>query len=54
MAKQEKNPEIIELARSLRGTPWCEEYENMISGMLYAYLAHTIKCMKSPILIIIY
>lgn len=35
MAKQQKDNEIIEIARSLRGTPWCEEYELMISGMLY-------------------
>ncbi|KPM44131.1 hypothetical protein AK830_g2414 [Neonectria ditissima] len=35
MAKQEKDNEIIQLAKSLRGTPWCEEYEIMISGMLY-------------------
>jgi hypothetical protein len=36
MAKQQKDPEIIELARGLQNTPWCDEYEKMISGMLYA------------------
>jgi hypothetical protein len=35
MAKQQKDAEMIELAKSLQGTPWCDEYENMISGMLY-------------------
>lgn len=34
-SKKELDPEIIELARSLKGTPWCDEYERMISGMLY-------------------
>lgn len=33
MAKQQKDPEIINLAKTFRGTPWCEEYEKMISGM---------------------
>jgi hypothetical protein len=32
--KEQKDPEILELARTLRGAPWCEEYEKMISGML--------------------
>lgn len=36
MAKAEKDAQIIEIARGLKGTPWCEEYEKMISGMLYA------------------
>jgi hypothetical protein len=34
MAKQQKDNEIIEIAKGLKGTPWCEEYEKMISGML--------------------
>ncbi|KAJ3562129.1 hypothetical protein NPX13_g8678 [Xylaria arbuscula] len=34
MAKNSKDNEIIDLARSLEGTPWCDEYEKMISGML--------------------
>lgn len=34
MAKTQKDNEIIEIARGLTGTPWCEEYEKMISGML--------------------
>lgn len=36
MAATEKRPEIIELSRDLRGVPQCEEYECMISGMMYA------------------
>lgn len=35
MASKSKNDEIIAQARTLKGTPWCEEYEKMISGMLY-------------------
>ncbi|CAI0645952.1 unnamed protein product [Colletotrichum noveboracense] len=35
MAKSRKDPEIIAVARSLQNTPWCEEYEKMISGMMY-------------------
>lgn len=42
MAKLEKDQEIIEIARTLRGTPWCDEYENMISGMLYNPLHPTL------------
>lgn len=34
MAKQSKDTELIELAKTLQGAPWCEEYEKMISGML--------------------
>ncbi|OGM44156.1 O-acetyltransferase [Aspergillus bombycis] len=35
MAATQKRPEIIELARGLNGVPMCEEYECMISGMMY-------------------
>ncbi|SPJ90294.1 related to E.coli galactoside O-acetyltransferase [Fusarium torulosum] len=35
MAKQQIDVEIIEFAKELKGTPWCDEYEKMISGMLY-------------------
>ena len=35
MAKQQKDQEIIEIAKTLKDVPWCEEYEKMISGMLY-------------------
>ncbi|TVY31982.1 putative acetyltransferase [Lachnellula occidentalis] len=31
----EKSQEIIALAKSYENTPWCEQYERMISGMLY-------------------
>jgi hypothetical protein len=44
MAATAKRPEIIELARGLRGVPMCEDYERMISGMMYVFCAnmHTI------------
>ncbi|KAJ5624423.1 hypothetical protein N7510_000732 [Penicillium lagena] len=35
MASKEKNPELIALARDLAEVPMCEDYEKMISGMLY-------------------
>ncbi|KAK2616222.1 hypothetical protein QQS21_000854 [Conoideocrella luteorostrata] len=35
MASSEKNPEVIAFARTLSNTPWCEQYEKMISGQLY-------------------
>ncbi|KAJ5905336.1 uncharacterized protein N7473_002252 [Penicillium subrubescens] len=35
MAATGKRPEIIELSRDLRGIPQCENYERMISGMMY-------------------
>ncbi|KAH6620416.1 galactoside O-acetyltransferase [Boeremia exigua] len=36
MAATQKNPAELEKARALAHVPWCEEYEKMISGMLYA------------------
>lgn len=38
MAATEKRPEIIELARGLTGVPFCEDYERMVSGMMYVSL----------------
>jgi hypothetical protein len=35
MAAATKNTQEIEKARNLSHVPWCEEYEKMISGMLY-------------------
>ncbi|KAF3909560.1 hypothetical protein AA313_de0205241 [Arthrobotrys entomopaga] len=35
MANTEKNPEIIQFAKTLENVPWCEDYEKMISGVLY-------------------
>ncbi|EPS34239.1 putative acetyltransferase [Penicillium oxalicum] len=35
MAASAKRPEIIELSRDLRGIPQCDDYERMISGMMY-------------------
>jgi hypothetical protein len=36
MAATQKNGAEIEKALALNHVPWCEEYEKMISGMLYA------------------
>jgi hypothetical protein len=35
MAATQKNGHEIEKALALNHVPWCEEYEKMISGMLY-------------------
>ncbi|KAL1859240.1 hypothetical protein Plec18170_002356 [Paecilomyces lecythidis] len=35
MAATEKRPEIIKLAQGLAKVPMCEEYERMVSGMMY-------------------
>ncbi|KAK9370331.1 trimeric LpxA-like protein [Lipomyces kononenkoae] len=35
MANTEKDEEFIAYAKTLEGIPWCEDYERMISGMLY-------------------
>lgn len=35
MAKQELDNDIIELSKGLNGIPVCDEYDKMISGMLY-------------------
>jgi hypothetical protein len=40
MAAIEKRPEIIKLSRGLTGVPLCEDYERMISGMMYALVAN--------------
>ncbi|KAL2755405.1 hypothetical protein ACRALDRAFT_2034520 [Sodiomyces alcalophilus JCM 7366] len=39
MAATEKDQEAIEVAKTLDNIPWCEDYEKMISGMLYNSLA---------------
>jgi hypothetical protein len=35
MAAQEKDTQEIEKAKKLNHVPWGDEYEKMISGMLY-------------------
>jgi len=35
MASTEKNQRLIEIAKGLDNVPWCDQYERMISGMLY-------------------
>ncbi|KAF7539047.1 hypothetical protein G7054_g2403 [Neopestalotiopsis clavispora] len=39
MASTEKDPQAIEAAKKLENTPWCDDYEKMISGVLYNCLA---------------
>jgi hypothetical protein len=34
VAAKQKRPDIIEMAKGLRDTPMCEDYEKMVSGML--------------------
>lgn len=36
VAAKEKRPDIINIAKTFNGIPDCEEYEKMISGMLWA------------------
>jgi len=35
MAATEKDEAVIQIARGLENIPWCEDYERMVSGMLY-------------------
>ena len=35
MAATQKNTHEIAKAKALNHVPWCDEYEKMISGMLY-------------------
>jgi hypothetical protein len=39
MASTSKNEALISAAKSLKHVPWCEDFEKMISGMLYDSLA---------------
>lgn len=34
-ANTEKDAATIEYAKTLANTPWCDDYEKMISGVLY-------------------
>ncbi|KKY31317.1 putative nodulation protein l [Diaporthe ampelina] len=34
-AKTERDPEILALAKTLHDAPWCDDYQDMVSGMLY-------------------
>lgn len=38
MAATEKREDMISIARELSGVPMCDDYEKMISGMLYVTL----------------
>lgn len=35
MAATEKDAKTIAFAKELDNTPWCDDYEKMISGVLY-------------------
>lgn len=35
MASTEKDQGVIAFAKTLENVPWCEDYEKMVSGMLY-------------------
>lgn len=35
--REERSLPLIEQAKGLRNTPWCDQYEQMISGMLYVF-----------------
>lgn len=35
MASTEKDQNAIAFAKTLENVPWCEDYEKMVSGMLY-------------------
>ena len=35
MASSTKNEEAIARAKTLNNTPWCDDYEKMISGMKF-------------------
>lgn len=37
-ANTEKDPATIEYAKTLAHTPWCDDYEKMISGVLYGHI----------------
>ncbi|KAF4989515.1 hypothetical protein FDECE_14681 [Fusarium decemcellulare] len=39
MAATRKDPKTTEFAKTLSNTPWCDDYEKMVSGVLYDALA---------------
>lgn len=43
MASTEKDENAIAFAKTLENVPWCEDYEKMISGMLYDAQAPELK-----------
>ena len=38
MASTEKDADTIAYAKTLTNTPWCDDYEKMVSGMVYVHL----------------
>jgi hypothetical protein len=41
MASKTKNIALIEQAKTFKNVPWCEDYEKMVSGMLYVTRVHS-------------
>jgi acetyltransferase-like isoleucine patch superfamily enzyme len=39
MASSQKDAALVEYAKSFENVPWCDDYEKMISGMLYNCMA---------------
>lgn len=50
-AAENKDEKQIALARTLHQVPWCEQYERMISGMLYVH-PHTHGAIHNTILLL--
>ncbi|SMQ51463.1 unnamed protein product [Zymoseptoria tritici ST99CH_3D7] len=46
MAKQEKDETQLAAARKLSNVPWCDQYERMISGMLYDSFTPTLSAAR--------
>lgn len=34
-AMTERDPEILAIAKNLHDVPWCDDFQDMVSGMLY-------------------
>lgn len=45
--KTEKNDAVIALAKTLTNVPWCDDYEKMVSGMLYSCMAPELVAARS-------
>ncbi|CAH0017060.1 unnamed protein product [Clonostachys rhizophaga] len=45
--KTEKNDAAIALAKTLTNVPWCDDYEKMVSGMLYSCMAPELVAARS-------
>lgn len=45
MACTEKSAKAIAIAKALTNTPWCDDYEKMISGMVFVQLLRFCSCL---------